>query len=474
MQRLTGLEASTPGGIPPPGVLTQSSRRRTLTGLQPEELCTRETYVVEQDFAPALDDLKGFLQRHQAELRQWYEQDGVTPTLGAMMALLRFFQGLSPAGSVKTTERGRRNGLGVQVPLRWWAAALKRNKNTICEAKALGEELGLLECYSPIRPVSKVTEHRPLEARLQQVTTRDGAARSRVHVHGVIYLTPKGAEWLDRRGTTRAELQQRNPRQRGTGQVLTGIMWDVLRTLRTVRSLVAARFFRAPTEATPDDRAQPPDHLSVVPLPVGNPPLARGAVRPRAADIPRGSGGPQEAARAAGRASAPPASGKALQQGPGGLWDRPRDDAGLSGGGVLSPLPGKPRGVGYGPPLQPGWYLDAETERCWLRHVVVEGGPPRKVLVEVFGPGGVRLGDFREELQPGRVKVWSPALVAAEAYPNEWRAARGLQVVQLQLEADFRLYLGPRLRRRFVAREDLRAAGVLHGCPVEGCRCQER
>ncbi|HLK99552.1 MAG TPA: hypothetical protein VK539_03165 [Myxococcaceae bacterium] len=429
---------------------------------------------MEQDLAPALDELKGFLQRHQAELRQWYEEDGVTPTLGAMMALLRFFQGLSPAASVKNTERGRRNGLGVQLPLRWWATNLKRNKNTVCEAKALGEELGFLECYSPIRPVSKVTEHRPLEARLEQVTTRDGAARSRVHVHGVVYLTPKGAAWLDRRGTTEAELQERNPRQRGRGRVLTGIMWDVLRTLRTVRSLVAARFSQAPTEATPDDRAKPPDRNTVVVSPVGNPPLSWGAVRPAAADIPRESKGPQEGARAADRASAPPAPGNALQKPPGGLGGPPRHDAGLSGGGALSPLPGKPRGVGYGPPLTPGWYLDAETERCWLRHVVIEGGPPREVRVKSRGIGGQWLGDYRTVLETGRVLMWSPALVAEQAYPNEWRAARGLEVVQLQLEADFRMYLGPRLRRRFMAREDLRAAGVPIGCPVEGCRCQER
>jgi hypothetical protein len=430
--------------------------------------------VVEQDFAPALSNLRGFLQRHEAELGQWREAAGVTPTLGALMALLRFFQGLAPGREFQKGDRRRIFGVGLQVPLRFLATVLNRNKNTVCEAKALGVDLGFLACYSPIRRVANVTRHRGPEAQLHQVTTRDGVERSRVHVHGVIYLTPAGAAWLDRRGTTRAELRDRNPRQAGRGRVLTGILWDVLRTCAQVRRHVAARFSSGQIEATPEERALPLDHKSVVGRPVGN--LAnpeRGAVRPEAEVVGSGTGRALEGARDIGCATAPPAPRSGPTERSRGLQGSSSGDAGLSGGGALSPDPGKPRGVGYGPPLRPGVYLDAETERCWRQHVVVEGGPPRRIWVRSYGVGEQFLG-YTERWAAGRVLVWRPALTAPVAYPGEWQAAKGLLVVRAQLEADFRMYLGPRLTRRLLAREELRRTGVPVRCPVEGCVCQDR
>jgi hypothetical protein len=92
----------------------------------------------------------------------------------------------------------------------------------------------------------------------------------------------------------------------------------------------------------------------------------------------------------------------------------------------------------------------------------------------VLGVGGAWLGDWREVEEPGLVWRWRPALTAPEAYPIEWRAARGLEPVRAQLEADFRLYLGPRLRRRFVERvEAERVQGAAAPCPVPGCPCVE-
>lgn len=449
---------------------------RLATGLQPEELCSPASYAVEQDFSPALVRLRGLARRHRAELAQWQAADGVSPTLGAILALLRYLQGLAPFRRYQSGDRRKLCGLGVQVPLRWLAAVVGRDKSTICDAIHEGQARGLLMRTSRLRSVAAVTAHRPAGQRRRAVVTRDGVERRRINVHGVLYLTPQGAAWLDKRGTTVADLGRRNARLRGQrGRLVTGILADCLDTLREVRRAIAARFSAAPQDPTPADEAQPGESNTGVGRAVDNPSgtdRPRGAVWPAATEDRIRSTRPPGAAKAPCPASAPP-DGVSRHHGASGAAQTPRaTHAGLSGAGTFSPGSGKTRGRGYGPPLRPGDYLDGETERCWRRHVQVEGGPARVTLRKVYGIGGEWLGDYREVLEPGRVWRWAPALTAAEAYPGEWRAARGLAPVRAQLEADFRMYLGPRLRRRFLARETARAGETL-GCPVEGCDCLE-
>ncbi|MFP2964343.1 hypothetical protein ACLEPN_43245, partial [Myxococcus sp. 1LA] len=438
------------------------------TGLHPEELCSRTTYAVEQDFAPALARLRGLAKRHRAELEQWQAADGVSPTLGALVALLRYLQGLAPRQRYQPGDRRKLCGLGVQVPLRWLAAVLGRDKSTVCDALQEGQARGLLLRYAPLRRVAAVTAQRSPDRRKATVVTRDGIERKRINVHGILYLTPQGAAWCDRRGTTVDDLGRRNARLRGQrGRVVTGILADVLDALRSVRQAIAARFAASATDPTPDDRAQPGESNSGVGRAVDNPAGShqrKGAVWPAATEDRIRSRNAQDAAKAPGPASAPP-DGVSRVPGPSGALQTPSaTHAGLSGAGTFSPGCAKTPGRGYGPPLRPGDYLDGETERCWRRHVQVEGGPPRRALRKVYGIGGEWLGDMREELEPGLVWRWAPALTAAEAYPGEWRAARGLAPVRAQLEADFAMYLGPRLRRRFLARETARAGETL-GCP---------
>jgi hypothetical protein len=438
--------------------------------LQPDELCTSATYATEGDFAPALSRLRGLARRHNAELQQWHAADGVSPTLGALLGLLRFLQGLAPARRYQPGDRRKLCGLGVQVPLRWLGEVLDRDKSTVCDALKEGRRKGLLLRYAPIRRVSRLTG-----GRLKTVVTRDGVERKKVNVHGVLYLTPKGAEWCDRRGTTVQDLGRRKRRLSGRrGRVLTGLLADVLDTLREVRRLLAARFASAEPRPTPDEEAPHVESNFGVAPPVDNGPAPPGeAVRPGAADDWTGSSGPHVAARGSGITSALPTHGTATPGAPGGPPAPRETHAGLTGEGAFSTASGKPRGVGYGPPLRQGDYLRAEIERCWTRHVLVEGGPPRRVVRKVRSPGGVWLGDSREELEPGLVWRWAPALTAPEAYPNEWRAARGLAPVRAQLVADFRLYLGPALARRFAEAEARRGAGGAVVCPVEGCPCME-
>jgi hypothetical protein len=432
---------------------------------------------VEQDFSRALERLKKFPERHRAELWQWYTTEkGVSPTLGALLALLRFLQGIGRTHH-QPGDRRRLYGLGVQVPLRFLAAVLGRDKSTVCDAIREGERRGFLLRHAYTRKVRHITKNRPIEARLEAVVTKDGEERSSVNVHGVLYLTPKGCDWVDARGTTRAELRARNPRQEGRGHVLTGILWDVLCALREVRRALAARLARPPSHPTPEEEAPHERVSSVVGGATENGPAPPGeAVRPEAADVGTGSSGPITPPRGSASAAAPPPVRPTLRIG----WRSPvqggTNNDGLSGRGALSGAGAEPRAAGrpgYGPPLCPSRYLEEETERCWRRHVIVEGGEPRRVVVKVYGVGGKWYGDHKEILEPGRVKVWDPALTAEEAYPGEWSAAGGIPVVRAQLEADFRLYLGPRLRRRFLAHEEAwgDAGADALPCPVPGCGC---
>jgi hypothetical protein len=472
----------------------EHAAKRLPTGLVAEELCSKHVHAVEADFAPVLEELRGVAERHRAELRQWYELDGVTPTLGALMALLRFFQGLAP-NIYQPGDRRRLNGLGLQVPQRFLADVFERHRSTICDAFNLGERMGFLLRHSPTRRVDLITKHRPPGERLEHVTTRDGETRTHVNVHGVVYLTPKGAAWLDRRGTTRRELGELKGRLRGTrGRVLVGIQAELLRLLKTVRLAVAKRLTRLPTHPTPEAVTPHERMLSVVAVPVENgpaPPVE--AVRPEAARVGAGSTTPQAGARGTSSAATPlpvrpvrfgrgaagwrsatasPMEGPAADARPGAPAAGNATHDGLSGGSAPRAPGATPRGEFYGPPRKPGSYLDAETERCWQNHIVIEGGPMREELRPVLGVGGEWTGDFRRVRAPGRLKVWSPALVAAEAYLLEWRALRRDPANRAAFEDCFNWYLGPRLRRRFIAFEKARReAGGAAECPVPGCGC---
>ncbi|MCY1003720.1 hypothetical protein OWM54_41910 [Myxococcus sp. MISCRS1] len=456
---------------PPPRAVVQREAGGGITGLQPEELCNRATYAVEADFARALPRLRGLARRHAAELRQWQQADGVSPTLGALLALMRYLQGLAPAMRYERGDRRRLCGLGVQVPLRWLADILGRDKSTVCDALHEGCRRGYLLRYAPVRSVALVTRGRALAKRLDAVVTRDGVSRRRVNVHGVLYLTPQGAAWCDRRGTTWDDLGRHKRRLAGRrARVLTGLLADVLDCLRAVRRAIAARLSpKGQAHPTPDEETPPEKLISRVPrsAPAGSadPGLA---VRPLAASDWIRSSRPQAGARGAGRASALPAPGNAPNTARSAPGAAEATHAGLSGKGTFSPGPAEPR-RGYGPPLRHSAYLDTETSRCWTQHILVPG-PPRRHYVRALVHGRW-LGDFAEVQSPTLVWAWSPALTAEDAYPGEWSAARDLSMVRAQLDADMRLYLGPRLRRMLEEWEAAQGRGEDVACPVPGCEC---
>lgn len=443
------------------------------TGLKPEELCQPWSYMVEADAARALAKLEGMADRHAAELAQWHANDGVTPTMGVLLALMRPLHGV-PGPKMPKGDRRRLYGLGFQVPLRWLERYSGRHRATVCRALSLCVERGLLARYSNVRKVSRVTARR--EVPLASVVTRDGVERSSVNVHGVLYLTPKGAAWLDRRGTTSADLGDRNPRLHGRrGQVRVGLLWAVQSAFRRVARWVARRFASSRGDATPEEEAPRVEESLVVVRAVENGPSPPGgAVSPAATAHQTGTGGPYAPARGRPSASATPPGLPARTTRRDGFYPAGLTQAGAAGGGAFSRVGGGVQSGSSGPPTHWGPYLDRETDRCWTRHVQVEGGPDRRVRVPVGGIGGLNYGDSREELRPGRVWTWSPALTAAEAYPVEWaRAGKGPagDVIRRTLTVRFGELLGRRLRLRFAEWEGRRRAGQVTGCPLEGCDC---
>ncbi|MCY1003904.1 hypothetical protein OWM54_42850 [Myxococcus sp. MISCRS1] len=434
-----------------------------LTGLRPEELCSPSSYVVEADFAKVLSRLNGLAERHVAELDQWEAAEGVTPTLGALLALLRPFHGLPATRRYAVGDRRAQCGVGVQTPLRFKAAAIGRDKSTICDALALGDKLGLLRHHAPLRRVADVTANRPADQRCSSVVTRDGIERVRVNTHGVTYLTPAGAAWLDGRGITWDDLGRRKARLRGTrARVLTGILGEVFDLTKKVCRNTAKRLI--PSHPTPDEEPHPQRTFSfVVAGAVDNPRANSPVERPPAAASTSGSTKPSAAPKVQ-FSTALPTRGTTPPPPLGDTKRSTTQHAGLSGKGAFSPPPAKtpPTPVSTRPPTA----LEKEVERCWKRHAILEGGKPRRF----FAPNS--LGDFVEVILPGRVEKWSPALVASEAYLNEWKVAR--PELRREIEANFELFIGPRVRSLYAAWEAARPPGEVAPCPKEGCSCMGR
>ncbi|TQF13434.1 hypothetical protein FJV41_23890 [Myxococcus llanfairpwllgwyngyllgogerychwyrndrobwllllantysiliogogogochensis] len=441
------------------------AEKGVLTGLRADELCSPRSYVVEADFAKVLGRLNGLAERHVAELDQWEASEKVTPTLGALMALLRPFHGLPAARRYSPGDRRALCGVGVQVPLRFKAKAIGRDKSTICDALELGDTLGLIRHYAPLRRVADVTANRPADQRCASIVTKDGVERARVNTHGITYLTPAGAAWLDARGITWDDLGRRKARLRGTrARVLTGILGEVFDLTKKVCRHAAKRLL--PSHPTPVEEPQPQRMFSfVVAGPVDNSRANSSVERPLAAVANTGSTKPPPVPEVQFRTALP--TNRSTLTPP---LDNPSrstaQHAGLSGKGAFSPPPAEtpPAPVSTRPPTA----LEKEVERCWKRHNVEEGGKPRRFWVMN------NLGDPVEVVLSGRVKKWSPALVASEAYPNEWKAARGRPDLRKEIEANFELLIGPRVRSLYAAWEAARPPGEVALCPLEGCDCTGR
>ncbi len=137
--------------------------------------------------------LAGFAKRHLPELEQWWRELGISPTLGAVLALGMFFHGLPGARAHR--DHRRRLGRGLQVPTRFLSLLLGVHRSNVSEALREGQRRGLLKRYHPTRAVSAITRGRLDKA---SVKARKGGRedRSTINVHGILYVTAKGVELL--------------------------------------------------------------------------------------------------------------------------------------------------------------------------------------------------------------------------------------------------------------------------------------
>jgi hypothetical protein len=247
---------------------------------RPDEMCRPESYAVERDLSHLLTDCKrcsgrgtvrdvatrvpkrckhchgrgrgirGFARAHSAELKQRERVTGLNPTTIALMALALGFHGLPGAGArgqpvVNAEERKRRrlNGKGLQLPLRFLRDLLGRDKATICRALGQGIEAGVLERYAPVVSVETATRGRLQVADVRRSKADGGGReqRERINVHGVLYLTGKGARILADLGRIRVA---------GVEKV-GGVVGFLLRILAPVIRLMARRSASVDQHATP-------------------------------------------------------------------------------------------------------------------------------------------------------------------------------------------------------------------------------
>ena len=244
----------------------------TRATLRPHELCTPATFAVEADFARVLPALVGLCGRFRAELDQWRERLGLSPTACAILAFAHLFRGIRGAGA-----KGGGDGLGIQAPIRWWAELLGRHPSTVADAfleleghrdtrwvrpakgEGSGERVAKRARFdasarifgrrrSPTRKVAAVTGRR-----LEAIEGRDGSTRRTINVHGVFYVTTRGARTLADVGLTRRFVRG----QSGRKTTRTGLVGFLLTTLDVVLRAVARRCASVPINPIPDEDQRP-------------------------------------------------------------------------------------------------------------------------------------------------------------------------------------------------------------------------
>lgn len=234
------------------------ARRQEKSGyVRSSELCTPATYVVEADLMAVRPELRGHFQRHRAEADRFARLLTITPTLVKLLTLLAPIRG--------TASPGTGSGRGLQCPRRRLADVLCAVESSISAAIDLGVEQGLLERYAPTRSVAAITARRSPDERLTHSLVkgpRGRASHTHMNVHGVLYLTARGAELMANVGVLSTFVRGQSGRRR----VRTGLVGNVLKTLSNPLRTVALRCTAAARKRTPKDSTNPSslDHSAAV------------------------------------------------------------------------------------------------------------------------------------------------------------------------------------------------------------------
>lgn len=390
------------------------ARRRNQAGpersgyLFPAELCQPETHIVEADLAAVAKELRAHFGRHRAELQSFANLTGYTPTLLKLLILCRPMQ------------------RGFQVPRRalakWFGCAM----STVAEAFRAGVELGLLERFSNVRNVADITAKRekPLTTALARASKGAGGGRqgrTRVNVHGVVYLTAAGCRVVDGLGWISDFLRG----QEGRKRIRTGLVANLWRTLQKPLAVAHVRCTAPARNRTPEASTKPSSSSHSG----GSPSAPRGEEPPPTAS---------EEVRAHARRSA---TGPQVTDGP-FTRERTAEAQGSEGEGATTPeahpLPQELAEARYcaenGIHSADAWRPDAwrralPLERLWL---VRQFEPIRKLLAGMTVRGELAAGPSDHVPDDRLYEKGKP-------HPSRWWSGYGSNAHLDQLERERRL-----------------------------------
>jgi hypothetical protein len=214
--------------------------REGTPGLLPHQRCNKRSYVVGADLVDELGrkgqglDKLGWFKQYKAELWQWRRVDELPPVALAIAALVHVFHGL---------RRGV-SGCGLQVTVEQLAAVVGCSERMAQYGiRSLVDAGWVLRRRRAAAIEWDCRRCRRCAAARAGLLWRGRPARfhQKAEIHAVLYLTPKAAVRISRRGEVRSDVLRR------TG----GLVGSLLKTFSQKLRLLAWRVTDAVTNCTP-------------------------------------------------------------------------------------------------------------------------------------------------------------------------------------------------------------------------------